>query len=146
MALRRVWETLSEKYRTRLMKGGITKAKYEAGESLKAARGHATTPENAREYQRNPGRFKEYRERRKAIIDRVVAKKKEAFQWTLRWNEENSGNFVRNPPQLKKKYGIEVKRATMAQLRQIDAMTVDEVVQLQYEVRVEDDWRFLWYH
>jgi hypothetical protein len=146
MAKRRVWETLNETYRTRLQKGGIGKEQYERGDSLKAARGHATTPENAREYQKNPERFKEYRQRRKAIIDRVTAKKKEAFEFTLRWNEENSGNFVRNPPKLKKKYGLEVRRATMAQLKKIDAMTVEDLVTYQYEVRVEDDWRFLWYH
>jgi hypothetical protein len=146
MAKRRVWETLSESYRARLQKGGITKSKYEAGESLKAARGHATTPENSREYQRNPGRFKEYRERRKSIIDRVVAKKKEAFEWTIRWNEENSGDFVRNPIKLKKKYGLDVKRATMARLKAIDAMTVEQLVDAQYEKRQDDDWRFLWYH
>jgi hypothetical protein len=146
MAKRRVWETLKASYRARLERGGITKSQYESGANLKAARGHATTPENAREYQKDPGRFKEYRQRRKAIIDRVVAKKKEAFEWTLRWNEENSGNFVRNPPQLKKKYGLEVRRATMAQLRAIDAMTVEQLVEHQYEMRQEDDWRFLWYH
>jgi hypothetical protein len=146
MAIRRVWETLSAKYRTRLEKGGITKAKYEAGESLKAARGHATTPENAREYHKNPERFKEYRQRRKALVDRVVEKKKQAFEWTLRWNEESSKKFVRNPEYMAKKHGIEVRRATMAQLRMIDGMTVEQIVDYQYEVRQDDDWRFMWYH
>jgi len=146
MGKRLPWELLKPGYQERLVKKGITKAMHEGGATLKDARGHGTTPENAREYQRNPERFKEYRQRRKAIIDRVTAKKKEAFEFTLKWNEENSGNFVRNPPKLKKKYGLEVRRATMAQLKKIDAMTVEELVDYQYEVRVEDDWRFLWYH
>lgn len=153
MAIRRGWEQLSDKYRSRLIKGGMTKARYEAGESLKKARGHSKTPENKRELEKHPEKFKEYNERqkkyradRKALVERVVAKKKRAFEHTLRWNEENSAGFVRNPPYMTKKIGLEVKRATMAQLRKVDAMTDAEFVEYQYEVRQDDDWRALWYH
>lgn len=153
MAIRRGWEQLSESYRSRLVKGGVTRSDYEAGVSLKGARGHKATPENARELAKHPEKFKEYNERqkkyrkaRKDLVERVVAKKKRAFEHTLRWNEEHSGLFVRNPPYMTKKIGLEVRRATMAQLRKVDAMTDSEFIEYQYEVRQDDDWRALWYH
>jgi hypothetical protein len=153
MAARRVWETLSEKYRARLVKGGISKSRYEAGESLKAARGHKATPENRGELKRHPEKFGQYRERdaerqreKRALVTRVVAKKKEAFASTVRWNEEASRDFVRNPKFMAKKIGLDVKPATVGQLRQIDKMSVEEFIEFQYEMRQEDDWRALWYH
>lgn len=42
---RKTWGALSENYRKRLERGGITKQAYESGASLSAARGHAATPE-----------------------------------------------------------------------------------------------------
>lgn len=153
MAIRRGWETLSDKYRSRLIKGGMTKARYEAGDSLKAARGHKATPENKREFEKHPEKFTEYKRRRTEyqqtrapLQRRVVEKKKLAFEYTLRWNEENSKNFVYNPEYMTKKLGLEIKKSTMAQLRKIDKMSFDEFIDYQYEVRKDDDWRFLWYH
>jgi hypothetical protein len=150
MSIRRGWETLTEKYRSRLVKGGISKAQYERGESLKKARGHSKTPENAAEFEReqkknpvNP-RFKEYRERRKGLIERVQRKKVDAFQYTLRWNEEHSDEYVRKggPKEAEPK----VTPPKLADLRKIDGMTVEELVNWQYDHKFEDDWRFLWYH
>lgn len=153
MAIRRGWELLSEKYRSRLVKGGMTKARYEAGESLKAVRGHKATPENKRELEKHPEKFegykerqKKYREERKALVDRVIEKKKRAFEYTVMWNEESSKKFVRNPEYMTKKHGLEVKKPTVAKLRKIDKMTLEEFIDYQYMVRRDDDWRFLWYH
>lgn len=42
---RKTWGALSENYRKRLERGGITKQAYESGASLSSARGHAATPE-----------------------------------------------------------------------------------------------------
>lgn len=42
MARRKGWEDLSESYRKRLIKGGISRTDYESGVSLGKARGHAT--------------------------------------------------------------------------------------------------------
>jgi hypothetical protein len=153
MAVRRGWDLLSDKYRSRLIKGGMTQARYEAGESLKAVRGHKATPENLKEAKRHPEKFKEYSERRNAqrrertsLLGRVILKKREAFQHTLRFNEVNSREFVRRPKEMKRKINVDVKPATMAQLRTIDKMTVEELINFQYEVKEEDDWRMLWYH
>lgn len=157
MAGRRGWLTLSEAYRRRLEKGGITRALYERGASLKSARGHETTPESPREYMKNPSRFKEYRERRKDIVARVVEKKKAAFDATVRWNEEHSKLFVERgatfdgkpPPARKIKVQttpLFIRPPTMKQLKKIDAMSVDELLEYQYTVKDDEDWRFLWYH
>lgn len=46
MATRRGWSSLSDSYRARLSRHGITQAKYESGASLSGARGHKATPEH----------------------------------------------------------------------------------------------------
>jgi hypothetical protein len=153
MAIRRGWEALSEKYRSRLVKGGMTQARYEAGESLKAVRGHRATPENLKEAKRHPEKFQAYNERRNeqrrernSLIGRVIEKKRAAFQHTLRFDEANSREFVRHPKRMVLKININVKPPTLKQLRQVDGMTVEELIDFQYEVKEEDDWRMLWYH
>lgn len=64
--VRKAWELLSEAYRKRLIKAGITKAKYVAGESLQAARGHANTPEHPEDAYKGKyaEKFAQYRYRR----------------------------------------------------------------------------------
>lgn len=58
---RRAWESLSENYRKRLSRNGITKRDYERGRNLSAARGHFATPEHGlRSAQKNPGKYGEY--------------------------------------------------------------------------------------
>lgn len=42
MARRKGWDELTEGYRSRLVKGGVSKTDYESGASLKRARGHKT--------------------------------------------------------------------------------------------------------
>lgn len=156
MSVRRNWDALSSAYRRRLERGGISRSEYERGASLKAARGHTTTPENMREFQKNPKRFREYREGRRALVERVVRKKKAAFDATIRWNEENSRQFITKgakydgrPPtgqEKREKKPLFIKPPTIKQLQVIDAMTVDELVDFQYTNKDQDDWRFLWYH
>jgi hypothetical protein len=153
MATRRGWDLLSEKYRSRLVKGGMTKARYEAGESLKAARGHKATPENKRELEKHPEKFEQYRERqkkyreeRKRLVDRVVEKKRLAYQYSVKFSEENSRDFVKNPKVMARKQGVDFKKPTVKQLRMVDAMSLEDLIDYQYEVKMEDDWRFLWYH
>lgn len=43
---RKGWDDLSNSYRGRLERAGFTRERYEAGESLARARGHAATPEH----------------------------------------------------------------------------------------------------
>ncbi|QUH03825.1 hypothetical protein HUO13_26105 [Saccharopolyspora erythraea] len=57
---RKSWESLSDAYRRRLERGGISRQAYESGASLSAARGHRSTPERPADAVRNPGRYAEY--------------------------------------------------------------------------------------
>lgn len=55
MARRKGWDNLSESYRARLQRSGITRSKYNSGRSLSKARGHTS---RARETQtRNVDKF-----------------------------------------------------------------------------------------
>ena len=63
-ARNRTWDALSPEYRKRLERGGLNKRRYESGESLKAARGHAATPERPRDAHKSPDKFPEYRQRK----------------------------------------------------------------------------------
>lgn len=60
MAKPRKWQTLSPAYRQRLERGGITRAAYESGAPVTAARGHAKTPERPARALKNPGKYPEY--------------------------------------------------------------------------------------
>jgi hypothetical protein len=60
----RAGQVLSQSQARRYRAKGITKSQYESGKSLKAARGHAKTPEHGlREAVRNPGKYREYLEK-----------------------------------------------------------------------------------
>ena len=65
---RRGWDDLSDTYRGRLERGGISRTGYERGESLSGARGHATTPERPERAESKP-EYQSYRELRQAIVD-----------------------------------------------------------------------------
>lgn len=56
---RQTWESLSENHRKRLSRHGLTKASYEAGASVTAARGHGNTPEHGLKSAK-PGKHDEY--------------------------------------------------------------------------------------
>ncbi|MGI8309036.1 hypothetical protein [Saccharopolyspora hattusasensis] len=57
---RKSWNSLSDAYRRRLERGGISRQAYESGASLSKARGHAATPERPADARRNPGRYADY--------------------------------------------------------------------------------------
>ena len=57
---RRKWEQLSESYRRRLGRAGMSQRDYERGVNLAAARGHGRTPERPERAYRQPVRYKEY--------------------------------------------------------------------------------------
>jgi hypothetical protein len=60
-ARNRDWESLSEAYRKRLSRNGITKSRYERGANLQAVRGHGNTPEHGKKQAaRNPVRYRDY--------------------------------------------------------------------------------------
>ena len=58
---RRAWESLSEPYRKRLARYGITKSQYVNGRPLSGARGHAATPEHGlKSARKNPRKYGDY--------------------------------------------------------------------------------------
>lgn len=71
MARSRNWDALSDSYRARLNRAGITRESYLSGAPLRGARGHAATPEHPREAVRHPERFREYVGRRASLRDRA---------------------------------------------------------------------------
>jgi hypothetical protein len=61
---RKGWSTLSKTYRDRLLRNGITEARYNRGHKLDVARGHAATPEHGvKEARRNPVKYRKYLEK-----------------------------------------------------------------------------------
>lgn len=65
----RQWERLSEPYRRRLERAGVTRDAYEHGESLAKARGHGKTPERPSRAYKSPGRYREYLKKRMGPVD-----------------------------------------------------------------------------
>jgi hypothetical protein len=138
MAKRRVWSALTKAYRARLERKGIDQRQYESGASLKAARGHAKTPESLKEYARNPKKFPEYRAKRMPYAKIIEEKKARIFGDRFKFNKERSAIYVREGRG-------DVKPPTGKQLRFLAGLTDEEFDDWQYEHRFEDDWSFLWY-
>lgn len=61
---RKGWDQLSPDYRKRLGRAGVSQRDYEVGNPIKAARGHARTPERPRQAVKRPQDFPEYLEKR----------------------------------------------------------------------------------
>jgi hypothetical protein len=70
----RNWAGLSDSTRRRYERAGVSRAAYESGASLRAARGHATTPERP-EAGRNRPEFQQYHQ----VRDDIMRLKREIF-------------------------------------------------------------------
>ena len=145
MAKRRDWNALSSAYRSRLVRSGIDKEAYEAGTSLKAARGHAETPEHPREAIKNPSRFALYRKRRGGLQAQVWEKKKRIFEGNFKWHEGRAREYIYVG--MADDEGRKI-RPSMASMREFMALP-DHVVERRASEAgygFEDDWRWLFYH
>jgi hypothetical protein len=62
VASRRNYDSLSDAYRKRLERGGISRTEYNRGDSLKAARGHkaGVTPEHPSDVRKSPKTYEKY--------------------------------------------------------------------------------------
>jgi hypothetical protein len=68
---RRGWDTLSQGYRDRLQRSGISREGYERGESLSRARGHKETPEHGlKDAIKNPAKYRQYLDARRERQER----------------------------------------------------------------------------
>jgi len=97
---RKGWDALSPEYRKRIEKAGLSKADYEAGGSLKKARGHSNTPERPSQYDKK--QYPQYA-RERAKVERDIETKKQLI-WGDRpkWNAKKSkGNLAKYPPSMR---------------------------------------------
>lgn len=145
MAKRRDWNSLSKAYQSRLLRSGITRKAYEGGASLKAARGHATTPEKPEDAVNNPSRYTRYRAEAKTLRQSVWERKKQLFDNTLYWNEGRARKWVM-APENGRQPGIRIMKQFMAMT---DQEIYDKVAEAGRDFRngigQDDDWYFLFY-
>jgi hypothetical protein len=126
---RKGWAQLSDAYRKRLERGGISKAQYEAGESLSKARGHGKTPERPRG-KIDAKKYPEYVSKRRELLRKVDERKREVFGDVNRWDAQRSALALRsNAP-------------SNAELEKLLDMTDDEIYALVYD----DPTTYKWLH
>ena len=103
---RKGWEDLSPGYRSRLERGGVSRAAYERGESLKSARGHGRTPE--RPSLSNPQQFPQYHGERQRLVNAVNRRKQDLFGTSPKWNSAKAkANLIKYaPPMAKLKWAV----------------------------------------
>lgn len=137
MAERKPWASLSPAYRDRLARKGITPEMHAAGESIRAARGHAHTPEHPREAEVKPNRFPEYRMVRRSLVNKVARKKSQLFGSDHKFNAKRSADIInmgwdsQHVPS-----NVDLQWA-------IDA-TEDEI--MEAITSGDEEYSFLWYH
>jgi len=120
---RKGWTALSANYRARLERHGITKTKYEAGESIRAARGHSKTPERPT----MKGNFPQYQAERTRLVNIVVAKKHHYFNRAPKWNPTRAARpYHDNPPPLAwlRKWAAMTKEEWLDAIREADTETI----------------------
>lgn len=84
---RKGWEALSPGYRATLEKGGITRAAYERGDSLKKARRHDKTPEHPpRDLSKIAKQFPEYVRTRRNLENEVEQRKRALWAGFPKYN------------------------------------------------------------
>jgi hypothetical protein len=116
---RKGWTALSPGYRARLEKNGISKTAYEAGESIKEARGHKATPERPAQGKQ----FPQYQQERDRLVRTITAKKQHWFGTSPKWNPDRANaKFRKDPPPM-----IRLRQwAKMTQEEWLDAIRSDD--------------------
>lgn len=67
---RKGWDQLSDTYRERLERSGISRSDYSSGASLASARGHGSTPEKPlTSFENVPSQYQSYADLRREIIE-----------------------------------------------------------------------------
>lgn len=127
---RKGWDSLSPTYRKRLEKGGVSRADYEAGRSIKKARGHAQTPE--RPSQASPTKHPTYFAKRQKLIRDFQAKKRRLWEGSRKYHGQRSMDNVRdgNPTNAQLEWALQADEDEL-----IDAIREDS-----------ETFRFVGYH
>jgi len=108
-----------------------------AGESIRAARGHANTPEHPQEAENRPRDFGDYMSNRRTLSVRVAQMKRQMFGDEHKFNPRRSANVVGK--------GWDGHHAPSNALLQwaLDA-SHDEI--MDAITSGDEDYSFLWYH
>lgn len=93
---RKGWDSLSPGYRKRIESAGLTRADYEAGQSLQRARGHANTPEHPKKF--DASKYPRYATERRRLTRDVEQKKHRIFGGGPKWNPLQSRTHVKDKP------------------------------------------------
>jgi hypothetical protein len=137
MAVRKPWASLSEAYKGRLARKGITPQMHAAGEAIRAARGHAKTPEHPSEGVRKPKEFPGYMKRRSQLVAEVRAKKYRLWGLEHKYNDRRANQIINkgfggnNPP-------------SMARLQWAIDASEDDMLRAMRSG--DEEYSFLWYH
>ena len=86
----RNWEGLSQDYRERLQRKGITRSQYESGISLAGARGHKATPERPERAEKHPERYEAYVFKRDELVSQIFDLKENLYGGSSKWNAERA--------------------------------------------------------
>ena len=133
------WNGLSSNYRTRLERNGITKDRWIAGDSLKAARGHKPggAPEHPSDAEKakNREKYRDYIERRKRLIDRVIEKKRAEYGDYWKYDPEAAKKAAHTNPLTKKPPKMNYMKQFLS-----DDFDMDQV---DFE---DEEWAFIFYH
>lgn len=131
------WNSLSDTYRRRLERAGISQAQYESGESLESARGHKHTPERPERAEKNPEKYKDYLANRNRLEKAVTAKKHGIFGESHKFRASRANKNVKKNP-------MTGKEVPLADLRL--AAAADENQWLEWLAEDRERWGFLFYH
>lgn len=148
MARKRDWSALSSNYQSRLLRKGITQQAYESGASLKAARGHAHTPEHPEDVLKPGGmtKYRKYVNKLKALQQQVIERKEQVWGNRHKYNTRRAKeNVLRGVAPDFSKPGI---RTLQKMLEASDEKWEQYVLQASHgtEKAIEDDWAALLYH
>lgn len=91
----RNWNNLSDSYRSRLERNGISRSDYESGASLDKVRGHGATPEHPERAESNPERYKDYLGTRNQLINDIQRAKRELFDASGKFNNAHSKKYIK---------------------------------------------------
>jgi hypothetical protein len=135
---RRGWDSLSDSYRSRLQKGGVSKSDYESGADITSGRGHKFTPEHPERAEKHKDKYKDYLERKQLRQD-VARKAERMFGDTLKWDRQR---FTRN---LNRSKNYENMRKFLDYTPyQVDVIKWGTT---RHGAWFSDrEWSFLWYH
>ena len=137
MAKRKPWASLSPEYQDRLARKGITPQIHAAGGSIRAARGHANTPEHPADAEKKPEKFKDYFGKRRELVLKVARRKAQLWGDSHKFNRKRSQDIVNMgwngtnvPSNAKLQWAIDADESDL-----MDAIESGD-----------EEYSFLWYH